>query len=193
MTYFRCLISVRLLRIEAFEVVCFWCLHSCPHAFWCLHTGRLCASSRPRLLTSPVSTPFGVSTGRLYASLCLCLLTSPVSTPLSVHASQCPRLLVSPRLISQRFLLSVPSHCLRASWCLYTTQRLHAPYCRLLFSLLLMPSCLLVPQHLSVSPRLLPVECTPLAVSTPILIDVTMACIVCTSQGSGISPIQDCI
>lgn len=85
-TFVACI--VRLLRIEAFDVVCCWCLHAsqCPHAFWCLHAGRL------------------------YASLCLCLLMSPVSTPLSVRASWFPRLLVpTPDLSTLPSFCAVPS------------------------------------------------------------------------------------
>lgn len=99
----------------------------------------------------------------------------------SVCASRLsPRLLVSPPHRPPVPLARYPDRCtlpsVCASWCLYSSQRLHASFRYLVFTRLLVSPCLLV------SPRLLPAVCTPLRVSTPILPDVT----------SGIYTIQDC-
>lgn len=149
---------------------------------------------------------FALLSPRLFVSPHRSSLRFLVSMPRkvsSLHASYCPRLSASAPLgVSTPHLSTLPSFCaFPLSPRLLVSVRVHHPASPRPLLLLIvftpldifMPSCLLVPPHLSVSPRLLPGDCTPLGVSTPILLDVTMACNVCTSQGSGISPIQDCI
>lgn len=170
--YFRCLVSVRLLRIQAFFPLLdlftppedwsvwggfvFWSLHFSPH------------------------TPFGVSTQ--VASLRFLVSNyaswrSPVSTPLL----KCSCLLV---VGSMPHLSTLPSCIVSASLgvCMYT----HPASLRSLLLPVLMSPFLLMPSTPLVFPHLLPGDCTLLGLSVSFLLRVTMEWIL-----SEISPIQD--